>query len=86
MVAERQARVFVQTLSKTFAQLSTGLAIFDRSRKLVMFNPALMDLTKLSAAFLSGQPDLNAFLDRLRDSGVLPEPKNYASWREEVAH
>ena len=46
--AERAQRGFVQTLTKTFAQLGTGLAIFDRHRQLVLFNPALVDLTNMS--------------------------------------
>lgn len=42
--AEATQREFIQTLSKTFAQLSTGLAIFDREKTLLLFNPALIDL------------------------------------------
>ena len=82
--AEAQNKLFVQTLTKTFAELSTGLAIFDRSRKLVMFNPALVDLTRLPVSFLSSRPVFGAVLDRLRNGGILPEPKNYTSWREEI--
>lgn len=83
--AEIAQRNFVQTLAKTFAQLSTGLAIFDRNRQLALFNPALIDLTALSAEFLSGRPNLLSFFDRLRDSAMMPEPKNYGSWREQIA-
>lgn len=83
--AEIAQRNFVQTLAKTFAQLSTGLAIFDRNGQLALFNPALVDLTSLSAEFLSGRPDLLSFFDRLRDNRVMPEPKNYHSWRQEIS-
>ncbi|SDE64194.1 PAS-domain containing protein [Limimaricola pyoseonensis] len=83
--AEQARRNFVQTLTKTFAQLSIGLAIFDRQRKLVMFNPALLDLTGLPVAFLSSRPQIQTVLDRLRDRNMLPEPKDYASWREQLA-
>ena len=75
---------FIQTLTKTFADLSTGLAVFDRKSRLVIFNPALIDLTGLSAEFLSARPDLMDFFDRLRDRQVLPEPRNYASWRAQI--
>lgn len=84
--AEVAQRNFVQTLAKTFAQLSIGLAIFDRNGQLALFNPALMDLTSLPAEFLSTQPDLLSFFDRLRDNRVMPEPKNYVSWRQEIAN
>lgn len=83
--AEKQGKLFIQTLTKTFADLSTGLAIFDRSRRLVMFNPSLLELTRLPVTFLSGRPVFSAVLDRLRDEGMLPEPKNYATWRDQVA-
>ena len=85
IAAETAQRKFVQTLAKTFAQLSTGLAIFDRDRRLVLFNPALIDLTSLPAHFLSAQPNLQSFFDRLRDNRIMPEPKDYSSWRRQIA-
>ncbi len=81
--AEIALRDFVQTLTKTFAHLTVGLAIFDRTRRLTLFNPALMDLTALPADFLSARPTLHAFLDRLRQKRMLPEPKDYKSWRQQ---
>jgi len=83
--AEAAQRNFVQTLTKTFAQLSIGLAIFDRTRQLALFNPALIDLTALPADFLSSRPSLLSFFDRLRDSAMMPEPRDYVSWRKELA-
>lgn len=60
--SEIAQRNFVQTLAKTFAQLSIGLAIFDRNGQLALFNPALIDLTELPAEFLSGRPTLFVLL------------------------
>ena len=79
--AERSLREFVQTLTKTFADLPIGMAIFDRQRQLQLFNPALIDLTQLGADFLSARPTLYALLDRLREARMMPEPKDYRSWR-----
>ena len=81
--ADQERRNLVQTLGKTFAELSTGLAIFDKRRELTMFNPAILDLTGLQFDFLCGRPTLDAVLDKLRESRMLPEPKNYANWREQ---
>jgi PAS domain-containing protein len=50
--AREDQQKFVQTLTKTFAQLSVGLAIFDRERRLKLFNPALVDLLGLPTDFL----------------------------------
>jgi PAS domain-containing protein len=81
--ADQDRRNFVQTLGKTFADLSIGLAIFDKDRQLAMFNPALLDMTKLPVTFLSARPTIDTVLDRLRELRMMPEPKDYASWREE---
>lgn len=85
VAAEDALREFVQTLSKTFADLPIGLAIFDRRRELVLFNPALVSLSTLDAQFLSGRPTLFSFLDQLREKRQMPEPKNYKAWRESIA-
>ncbi|MGJ5617732.1 PAS-domain containing protein [Sulfitobacter sp. MF3-043] len=83
--AENAQRNFVQTLAKTFAHLSIGLAIFDRNGQLALFNPALVDLTGLPAHFLSARPTMLSFFDRLRENRRMPEPKNYLNWRQEIA-
>ncbi|MEM6825917.1 MAG: PAS-domain containing protein [Pseudomonadota bacterium] len=85
VTAEKQLREFMQTLTKTFSHLTTGLAVFDRHRRLALFNPALTDLTGLPVDFLAARPTLYTVLDRLRDRGMLPEPKDYGSWRRQIA-
>ena len=82
--AEDQLREFMQTLTKTFAHLTIGLAIFDRSRHLALFNPALTDLTGLPVDFLAGRPTLFGFLDRLREKKMIPEPRDYKGWRKKL--
>lgn len=82
--AEEGLRAFMQTLTKTFAHLSTGLAIFDQDRKLVLFNPALLDLTGLSPDLLTKCPNLPTFFDALRSSSMIPEPRDYKSWRNQI--
>lgn len=82
--AETALRDFMQTLTKTFAQLPIGLAIFDRQRQLQLFNPALLDLTGLPVDFLSLRPSLLSVLDALRDRNMLPEPKDYKGWRRQI--
>ncbi len=85
VAAEDAQRNFVQTLAKTFAHLSIGLAIFDRNGQLALFNPALVDLTSLPAPFLSARPTMVSFFDQLRENRHMPEPKNYLNWRQEIA-
>ncbi len=82
--AENALQNFIQTLSLTFAHLPTGLAIFDRKRQLTLFNPALTDLFGLPVDFLSARPTLNAFLNQLREKQMIPEPKDFKSWRQQM--
>ena len=83
--AENAKREFQQTLGKTFAQLSTGLAIFNDRRQLTMFNPALLEMTGLPFEFLSARPTIDTLLNRMRDIRRLPEPKDYTTWREQFS-
>ncbi|MDE3240203.1 MAG: PAS-domain containing protein [Paracoccaceae bacterium] len=83
--AEAALRGFLQTLTKTFAQLNVGLAVFDRARQLVVFNPALSELTGISPEFLTSRPSLVRVLDAMRERQTLPEPKDYKRWRAQVA-
>jgi PAS domain-containing protein len=82
--AETALREFMQTLTKTFADLPIGLAIFDRARVLQLFNPALADLTALAPDFLISRPTLSAVLDAMRAKAMIPEPKDYRSWRKQL--
>ena len=82
--AELAQRNFVQTLAKTFAQLPIGLAVFDQAHRLVLYNPALVDLTRLPMDFLSSRPNLTRFFDHLREGRMMPEPKSHATWRDRL--
>ncbi|NDV98243.1 PAS-domain containing protein [Salipiger sp. PrR002] len=83
--SEVTQRNFLQTLTRIFAHLPIGLAVFDRERRLALFNPALIDLVHLEAEFLSTRPNLMSFFDALREGRMMPEPKNYQSWREHLS-
>lgn len=73
---------FIQTLSATFAHLQVGIAVFDDQNELSLFNPALSLHLGLRPEWLLKKPNLLTFLDRLRNTHILPEPKDYASWRK----
>lgn len=83
--AERHLREMVHAMAKTFAHLPTGLAVFDASRHLQSFNPALAELTGLPPQFLSRRPSLLAILDAMRDRRMVPEPPDWKGWRRQVA-
>lgn len=83
--AEDSLHRFMQTLTQTFAALPIGLAVFDRARNLVMFNPALADLTMIDPSWLTARPSLRAVLDELRELRMIPERRNFQDWRGKIA-
>lgn len=83
--AEDLQRDLMQTVTKTFAGLSVGLAVFDRNRQLVVFNPALSELTGIKPIDLAQRPRIDSLLDMMREQRVLPEPQNYAEFRRTIA-
>ncbi len=84
VAAEASLRRFIETLTETFAHLPIGLAVFDKNRRLGLFNPALTDLVKIDAVWLAGRPSLRDFLERLRETRQMPEQKDFASWRRKL--
>ena len=85
VAAEATLRRFVETLTETFAHLPIGLAVFDKNRRLGLFNPALTDLVKIDAVWLAGRPSLRDFLERLRETRQMPEQKDFAAWRRKLS-
>ncbi len=83
---ETTQRGIVQSVSRTFAQLPTGLAVFDRGRNLIVFNPSLSSHTDLSATFLSSRPTIVAFFDSSREQRVAPEPHSSQTWYDFVSN
>ncbi|SFJ75653.1 PAS-domain containing protein [Jannaschia pohangensis] len=82
IAAEETLRNFIQTLTRSFAFLPNGLAIFDHAGDLVLFNPALIDMTGLDAAWLTRRPKLTEFFDALRQAKRMAEPRDYRAWRD----
>ena len=84
VAAEASLRRFIETLTETFAHLPIGLAVFDKNRRLGLFNPALTDLVKIDAVWLAARPSLRDFLERLRETRQMPEQKDFTSWRRKL--
>jgi signal transduction histidine kinase len=71
----------VESHIRTLDQLSTGVAIFDRAKKLVFANAAYRHLWSLDQAFLDQNPTDSQILDRLRAARRLPEQADYRAWK-----
>lgn len=64
-------------------RLSAGVAQFARDRSLIFFNQPFARLFSLRADFLADRPEFNRVLDSMRESGNLPEVRDYPDWKAE---
>ena len=67
--------------TRTLDQLSTAVAIFDSSRRLIFHNAAYRQLWTLDPAFLEHRPTDSEILDRLRAERRLPEQADFRAWK-----
>ena len=67
--------------ARTLDLLSTAVAIFDRSKRLVFHNAAYRQLWALDPAFLETQPSDSEILDRMRAERRLPEQADFRAWK-----
>ena len=65
-------------------QLSTAVAIFDRSKRLTFYNAAYRQIWSLDPAFLDSQPTDGEILDRLRAKRQLPEQADFRGWKAQA--
>jgi signal transduction histidine kinase len=74
---------FVRVQRDMLDRLSAGVAQFGRDRNLIFYNQPFARLFSLRPDFLGDQPEFNRVLDSMRESGNLPEVRDYPDWKEE---
>ncbi len=67
--------------ARTLDQLSTGVAIFDRTKRLVFHNTAYRQFWSLDGAWLESSPGDTEILDKLRAERRLPEQADFRVWK-----
>ena len=82
--ADRLQQSVLKSFVQIFAQLAIGFGIFDESRQLRTYNPALVDLTGLDPVFLSSQPTLSRLIEEMRRIDKTPVPKDYNDFRATI--
>ena len=70
--------------ARTLDQLSTAVAIFDRTKRLTFYNSAYRSLWSLDPAFLDSRPTDGEILDRLRAARLLQEQADYRAWKADL--
>ena len=67
--------------ARTIDQLTAGIAVFGKDRRMLFSNAAFRSLWDLSGEWLASGPEESAVLDQLRAARKLPEQSNYLEWR-----
>ena len=67
--------------SRMIDRLSTAVAIFDKSKRLTLYNAAYRQIWSLEPAFLDQEPTDGEILDRLRAKRQLPEQVDFRAWK-----
>jgi signal transduction histidine kinase len=84
---QEQARAdlarFVRAQRDMLDRLSAGVAQFGRDRSLIFFNQPFARLFALAADFLADHPEFDRVIDAMRETGKLPEVRDFPDWKEE---
>ena len=67
--------------SRMIDRLSTAVAIFDKAKRLTLYNAAYRQIWPLEPAFLDQGPSDGEILDRLRAKRQLPEQVDFPAWK-----
>jgi signal transduction histidine kinase len=76
---------FVRAQRDMLDRLSAGVAQFGADRSLAFFNQPFARLFALRADALAERPEFDRLLDQMRESGNLPEVRDYPEWRADRA-
>jgi len=74
---------FVHAQRDMLDRLSAGVAQFGRDRSLIFFNQPFARLFALRPDFLADRPEFNRLLDAMRETGHLPEVRDYPEWKKD---
>jgi signal transduction histidine kinase len=64
-------------------RLSASVAQFAADRSLIFFNQPFARLFALTGDFLADNPEFDRVVDAMRESGNLPEVRDFPEWKEE---
>jgi signal transduction histidine kinase len=74
---------FVRAQRDMLDRLSAGVAHFGRDRSLIFFNQPFARLFSLSGDFLADRPEFDRVIEAMRETGNLPEVRDFPDWKEE---
>ena len=81
--AKRNYRVHLDSHLEILSSLDTAFCIINTSHNFTFANSAFLKLWNLPENFLDGAPHYNAFLDKIRETKILPEVSDFKNYKEE---
>lgn len=74
---------FAEAQRDLLDRLSAGVAQFEPDRSLSFYNQAFMRLFSIKPEWLAEGPEFERVLDRMRETGRVPEVRDFRAWRDE---
>mgnify|MGYP002780266861 CR=1 FL=1 len=74
---------FAEAQRDLLDRLSAGVAQFESDRSLSFYNQAFMRLFAIRPEWLAEAPEFERVLERMRETGRLPEVRDFRAWRDE---
>jgi signal transduction histidine kinase len=74
---------FVEAERDMLDRLSAGVAQFGPDRGLIFYNQPFLQLFEMRPDWLADRPEFDRVLERMRETGRVPEVRDFRSWREE---
>jgi signal transduction histidine kinase len=74
---------FVEAERDMLDRLSAGVAQFGPDRGLIFYNQPFLRLFEMRPDWLADRPEFDRVLERMRETGRVPEVRDFRVWREE---
>ena len=81
--ARAETRRLLEAQRDLLDRLSAGVAQFGADRALRFWNQPFISLFALEPKHLADAPEFERVLDRMRESGRVPESRDFSAWRAE---
>ena len=79
----RNLKNYQEAQLEILGSLGTAFAVFNQQMSLDFYNSAFASLWNLEPSFLAEHPSYSAFLDCLREKGLLPETPDYKAFKQD---
>jgi PAS domain-containing protein len=80
---EARMQIAADAQSDLLDKLALGIAVFDADQRLIVNNSVYAGMWSFPQDWLDTHPTQDEILDRLRETRLLPERRDFAAWKKE---